>query len=508
MLAYITAELSRRKDRSISAIAGLALAGLLIVSVQALAAGLQAADVAVLHPLNAIGADVMVTRPVTGAQVTESDLAALNSERRTADQANLLNLASLGSPGQPFSQDFFAPTSMLTFDDGIATTIHHLPGVKLAAGALTVEVDHREGTVPAILATFKSQPKVLQAPQPTPAEQAQTDACVARLPEQARTSDAIFNCLPQRLREVQVQQQVLRDVIGAPSTDIRGSAFIVGGVDLSSAGSGLVTPSQLVRGRFLRCCSGEVLLDETFSERSGVGIGGEFVIGGHHERVVGLVRAPIGQTRAFISLTELQQVSSRSGRVDYVFVRAQSSDQVSTIEKEIKKHWPSLRVTGADETVRAVSGSLVAAAAVLATVKGALTILVLAAGGLYSGLLTVASVRRRYGELAVLRAIGWTRLRLATQIGAEATVLGVAGPLTGLALGWVGVVLAVPRIPALSAQDPSTGRIDHVRVTTVADPLGWLTVLSVLTLVTVAFGVIAGIRAGGGSPAGGLIDVE
>src|SRR5437870_2698136 len=138
MLGYISAELSRRKGRSMSAIAGLALAAVVVVAIQALAAGLEEADLAVLHPLNAIGADVMVTRPVTGPQVNESDLAALNSERTVADGANLLNLASLGSPGQPFSQDFFAPTSLLTLDDGIATAIRHLPGVKLAAFALTV----------------------------------------------------------------------------------------------------------------------------------------------------------------------------------------------------------------------------------------------------------------------------------------------------------------------------------------------------------------------------------
>src|SRR5438105_1581186 len=129
MLAYVVAELGRRRGRSISVIAGLALAGLIIVSVQALAAGLEAADLDVLHPLGAIGADVMVTRPVTGAQVTASDLAALNAERSAADQANLLNLANLGSPGQPFSQDFFAPASVLTFDDSIAIAIHEMPGV-------------------------------------------------------------------------------------------------------------------------------------------------------------------------------------------------------------------------------------------------------------------------------------------------------------------------------------------------------------------------------------------
>jgi hypothetical protein len=440
---------------------------------------------------------------------TGSDQGPLKAEQSAADQQSVLDLARLGKPGQRFSQDFMIPTAGLTFAADTARAIRHFQGVRAVAAALTIEVDHAEGTVPLVVATFVRPARVLRVLPPTQAEAATADACIARLAPEARTAEGIFKCLPERMRQVESQGQVLADQIGSPATDIRTSSLIIGGVDPSTLGIGLVTPRQLTRGRFLRCCGREALLDEVYADRSGLNVGQDVTILNQRFKIVGLVRAPLGEASAFVSLPTLQQVSGRVDQINRLLVQADTASSVDRIRSSISGRWRELRISTDANTATAVGVSLSTIATVLIRFENAIRAVAIAGGLTYVGLLTLAGARRRYRELAVLRALGWSRRRVAAQLASEASLIGFTAGASGIGVGWLAMLVVNPLLPPLVVEQLAhAGYVKAVRIVPVSDPTTWLGLLLLIAIATAGLGLVAGLNVAGRWPAVRLADRE
>ena len=67
-----------------------------------------------------------------------------------------------------------------------------------------------------------------------------------------------------------------------------------------------------------------------------------------------------------------------------------------------------------------------------------------------AALLTLASVARRVREFGTLKALGWTARRVTAQVLTETAVVGVAGTLAGVALGYGGTALVCVLGPSLT----------------------------------------------------------
>jgi putative ABC transport system permease protein len=81
----------------------------------------------------------------------------------------------------------------------------------------------------------------------------------------------------------------------------------------------------------------------------------------------------------------------------------------------------------------------------------------IAAFGLAS-LLTMAAVSRRVREFGRLKALGWRSRRVIGQVMGESIVIGIAGGLLGVALGFAGAALVGKFAPSLTATvAPTTG---------------------------------------------------
>lgn len=74
--------------------------------------------------------------------------------------------------------------------------------------------------------------------------------------------------------------------------------------------------------------------------------------------------------------------------------------------------------------------------------------------------MTLAGVRRRRHDLSLLRALGWSRVRVASLVEVEAVLLGTCAALAGVAVAWIGggfgsgqlaVILATPAVVVVSA---------------------------------------------------------
>ena len=224
----------------------------------------------------------------------------------------------------------------------------------------------------------------------------------------------------------------------------------------------LITPSQIVRGRYLSADKAEAVLNISYAQQNGISLGDEVTIGKQKLKVVGLARTPLGGQASdlYIELGRLQELSGRKGRVNSVNVRATSSDEVAGVAQEIRQSFDGASVTTAEDLAGRVSGSLVDARKLADRLGTGLVILALLSAFLIASLLTLASVTKRIRELGTLKALGWSQRLVVRQVSGEALLQGLLGGLLGIVVGVAGALLieaAAPTLKATFAESASQG---------------------------------------------------
>src|SRR5712691_4079105 len=154
---YMFSELRRRKGRTFLTALGLAIGVGLVITVSALSTGLDRAQAKVLEPLTGVGTDMTVSRPIAISSGSSSSSGPGGFPRLSAKERAQLEkengstrfgLRNLGKPGSHFSSDQFVAAAQLSFAASEVSTIGNLAGVSSAAGGLTLNAVHVEGTVP------------------------------------------------------------------------------------------------------------------------------------------------------------------------------------------------------------------------------------------------------------------------------------------------------------------------------------------------------------------------
>ena len=417
-VAYVLAELRRRSGRTILTALGLAIGIGLVVTVNALSTGLNDAQARILKPLTGVGTDMSVTRPIsfqtTGGGFGFPRLSP--QERQQLQQENggrRFGLGNLGKPGSHFSRDNFVATSQLSFPASEVATISRIAGVSSAAGGLTLNAIHVEGTVP---------------------------------------------------MQSQLQQRGGFQGPGAGGGGFTGPRNInltnltVSGVDPRNRELGAITPGQITHGRFFSTTgTDEAILDQSYAAREGIAVGGTVTVGGTRFTVVGIAKTPLGgqSSDVYLHLGELQKLAGRSGRVNTVYVRAQSAGDVASVSSAITKTFSGASVTTSQDLANRITGTLVDAKNLAGKLGDALGIVALLGAFLIASLLTLASVAKRVRELGTLKALGWSQGLVVRQIAGESLVQGLLGGLLGLVLGVAGAAAIVAFAPELHATVPA-----------------------------------------------------
>lgn len=478
-LTYLHRELRRRLGRTVLTILGLAVGVSLVVIVSALSAGLDRAQAGILDPLEKVGTDLVVSRPVDvpvggtaqgGASalvggIPAEEVDALLDENQSLFQTDF---SQLGKPGEVFERELFLPATLLTFPKDQQKRVEAIDGVDTVAGGLSLLAVHQKGKVPEIVATFETGgdtvSRDIDISPPSQAEWQSIASCVQR-------TGGGPSCLPGRFKRLTAAfttpREVIKQILDPPQTDLATEPYTAAGVDLEPPRSGraadgtpdigVITPAQISAGSFFSGDPAEVVLAEGYLERKNLEVGGELPLNGKPYTIVGTARPPLGGQSAdiYLPLSELQVLAGREDRVNTLFVRADSAADVPRVSKEIERVFPGAQVTSAKDLANQISGSLVDAGNLADRLGIALAAIALVSSVLIAVLLTLSSVAKRIRELGTLGALGWSKALIIRQVVAESFTQGSIGGVVGAALGVAvaaGITALAPELRASAAQ--------------------------------------------------------
>jgi ABC-type antimicrobial peptide transport system permease subunit len=404
---YVFRELRRRHRQALLTALGLAVGVALVVAVTAYADGVGDAQDTVLHSLYGVGTDITVSQT---AKLGEGGPQRFGMQPPDASQQ-----------GERFSRDaLMSSPGQQSIAAAKVEKIAGLDGVAAAAGSLSLTAMHVSGTF---------------------AEVQQQAAAGATAPG-AGGSSSSSGSTPQAMPSM------------AP---IDVSSFSISGVDVADLTLGPLSSGTVSSGRSFSSDETNAkvaLVTKAYARQNGLAVGDTVKVSGAKVEVVGIVTLPAGSTSSdvYIPLARAQKLSDNVGKVNQIYVRADSADGIAAVKKEIKGVLPKATVTTSEDLAEQVSGSLSSASSLADRLGRWLAIAALAAAFAVASLLTVSAVSRRVREFGTLKALGWKSRRIVGQVLGESTVVGIAGGLLGALLGVAGARLIAALSPDLVAK--------------------------------------------------------
>ncbi len=209
----------------------------------------------------------------------------------------------------------------------------------------------------------------------------------------------------------------------------------------------------LTGGTRPRAGAREVLIGDRLAARLRLLPGRALTIEGRSFRVAGVYHAGVlfEDSGAVLPLAVAQQLADRPAEVTDIVVQLSAGTRASTAAHGIERAFPGTQaITDPQQALRAGADSTLISKAILVIVVIALIV------GAISVANTMAmSIMERQSELALLSAVGWSPLRVASLIFGEGVAVSVLGAAAGLLLGVIGGGLLVGALGVSSYVSPS-----------------------------------------------------
>jgi putative ABC transport system permease protein len=163
-------------------------------------------------------------------------------------------------------------------------------------------------------------------------------------------------------------------------------------------------------------------------------------------RVVGIFSTGqvFGDSASMLPLLTVQALERKPGIVTLAFVKVKPGVDIDAARAQIDKDNPHLATVRTESEFGRIDRNL----KLISAANVGASILALAIGAIGVMNTTVMSVFQRTREFGVLRAVGWSRLRVLSMVMSEALLIALAGAAVGLAAGYV-AVKAIQQAPEL-----------------------------------------------------------
>jgi ABC-type antimicrobial peptide transport system permease subunit len=401
---YVYRELRRRHRQALLTSLGLAVGVALVVTVTAYASGVSKAQDEVLSSLYGVGTDITVKKTVTmGGPGGGPARIGMNPGEQSQQGKKFTRDAITSTPGQE------------SMASSKVTTTAGLDHVSAAAGALQLTSLHVTGEF-----------------------------------AQAFDGGDVGG-------KVNVQSGDSMPQPSASQAPIKISSYSIAGVDVTQMGLGPLSSAKATSGRLLTSTDAKkkvVVVDKSYARQKEIGVGDTMKVNGTKFEVVGIAAQSSTSTstsNVYMPLLAAQKAADLKGKVNVIYVQADSAQNIAVVKKEIKTAMPKATVTTAKDLADQVSGSLSSASSLADRLGKWLAVAALVAAFLVASLLTVSAVSRRVREFGTLKALGWKSRRIVGQVLGESIVQGVAGGVIGVLLGIAGAWAITAFSPDLKA---------------------------------------------------------
>ncbi|KJL41871.1 ABC transporter permease [Microbacterium trichothecenolyticum] len=421
-VTYLRRELAGRKKQTIIVAAGLAIAIALVMIVNSLAAGVSAAQAQALESVYGVGTDLTVT----GAQAEPGEGGGARFDfgqdggSTTDDGTTELSQSRLVT--EPMRS---------TLDASTLDTVTGVEGVSAASAALSLTNMTFSGELP-------------------------------QRPDDATDSGTGTQGQPP-------QQGDGGGGFGGGSFGV--DSFTVLGIDPSADAVGPLSAVEVSDGRGLESSDeGEyvAVLDAAYASTAGLAVGETIDVGGQDFEIVGIVASTSDEadtaSDVYIPLGVAQELAGAGDVVSTVYVQAESSDAIASVQTALQEELPDATVSSQADLASTVSGSLSSASALITNLGTWLSLIVLAVALVLAVLFTISGVSRRTREFGTLKAIGWSNGRVVGQVAGESVVQGAIGGVIGLVIGFAGIALinlispTISTAPAAQSFGPDGGQ--------------------------------------------------
>ena len=218
--------------------------------------------------------------------------------------------------------------------------------------------------------------------------------------------------------------------------------FMIAGLDPNSAA---MSHYKLVEGRYVQRPN-EVLLGKIAAKTYKVGVGDTLKLFENRYKVVGIAETGVAweEGGAMVALREAQRLLNRPRSVSFIFVDVTDPSQAGAVRDAINRRFPEARASLSSEFAENTDD--MANAEAMFTAIGFLALLV---GGIVVANTLLMSVHERTREIGTLRALGWAKGRILSQIVQESLLLCILSAIVGSIMGVLLLVLAA-RAPGLN----------------------------------------------------------
>lgn len=407
---YLRRELIGRRKQTIIVAIGLAIAVALVIVVNALSAGVRAAQEESLQSVYGVGTDLTVTGAVAEPGQGGGPRFEFGSgEGETSDGTTTLNQSRL-----------MADPRRGTLETTALKTISGLEGIADTAGALSLTNSTFSGQIPDQSAMAEQGGDTTQG----------GDGQAGTTPPQGGPGGGAFGI----------------------------DSMTVMGVELENSEVGPLSAVTVEDGRALKASDAGAkvaLLDSTYAESEDIVTGGTLEIGGESFEVVGLVSSSTSSadtaSDTYIPLDVAQDLSGAGDVVSTVYVQASSADDIAAVQSEIETALPDATVSSQEELAAQVSGSVSSTVGLITSLGTWLSVIALAVAVLLAALFTLSGVSRRTREFGTLKAIGWSNRRIVGQVAGESMVQAALGGVFGIVLGVAAVWILNIVSPTISS---------------------------------------------------------
>lgn len=178
----------------------------------------------------------------------------------------------------------------------------------------------------------------------------------------------------------------------------------------------------------------EIMLGWQAAQNLGVKVGDKVKVGTINYTVVGIysLNQVFGNTASMFPLTTLQANTRKPGSLTLVAVKVKQGENVSSVMAKIERDNPSLAAVRLASQFGRIDRNL----AFLNAAQTGAQIIALIIGVIVVMNTMLLSLVERIREFGVLRAVGWSRLRLLALVMGEALLISLIGAAVGVGLSF------------------------------------------------------------------------